>query len=596
MNLIKNAAEKVIQLLDKKERKTAIKLMILSTLVAVLDVVGVLSILPLLTVLANPEIIENNNYLKILYSITKINNTKDFLLAISAGMLVSLITSLVLKAYLAYEKLKFILLFESELSRKLFENYLYKDYEYLSIQHKGNIGTNILSEVRAIAGGLLSPLINIATQIILVIIMGALLLIVDHLLVGYILLGIGLYYLSITNLAKKYMQKSARERSEANRGRFHTVTEAFNNIKEIKLYDIEDSFLKRYSVHAKKYAKTQSIATSIAELPRYALEALAFGGLVASCIYLISQGRLISEFIPILSFYAFAGYKLMPAIQQIYSSYSQIKFSIPALEGVYQDCKNINSNKKEKDIQGICFKNEMNLINVGYKYSKGTRSILKNVSISLKACESLAVIGESGGGKSTLINIIAGLIDPDEGVIKVDGVFLKDKNRKAWRSCIGYVPQKINLLNASVAENIAFGVPVNEIDIDRIKQASKYAQIEKFITEKMDNSYQTIISENGANMSGGQVQRIAIARALYRRPKLLIFDEALNSLDKVTEKEVLDVIISLSKKCSIIFVTHKMADISKFNKIAYLRNGQILAYGTYNEIIENKNVKEFLDL
>jgi ABC-type bacteriocin/lantibiotic exporter with double-glycine peptidase domain len=284
----------------------------------------------------------------------------------------------------------------------------------------------------------------------------------------------------------------------------------------------------------------------------------------------------------------------MPAIQQIYSSYSQIKFSTPALDGIYQDCTILKHKKNENDIQEIFFNKKIDVKNISYKYIEGGHPILKNINIRLNACESLAIIGESGGGKSTLINIIAGLMVQDEGIIEVDGQPIINKNRKAWRDCIGYVPQKISILNASVAENIAFGVPINDIDMTRIKQVSKDAQIDDFITEKMSDSYQTIISENGADMSGGQIQRIAIARALYRQPKLLIFDEATNSLDKSTEKEVLDVIELLAKKCAIIFVTHKLADISRFNKLAYMKNGQILASGKYSEIINNKDIQEFL--
>lgn len=593
--MIKATLKKLNKILDKNEKKKVYRLILFSTIVALLDVIGVLSVLPLLSVLSNPQIVEGNKYFNALYRYSNIDQIKYFLMFISVAMLIVLISSLVLKAYLVYGKVKFVLMFEAEISKRLFENYLHKDYGYFAVHHKGSIGTNILSEVRTVAGGLLSPLINITTQLILVIMIGALLLMVDYILMSYIMIGVGLYYILFVKLTQKIIKKSAYERSQSNKGRFHTVSEGFSAAKEIKLYNIEGSFVDRYSTYAKRYAKTQSIATSIAELPRYALEAIAFGGLVAACIYLISQDKVINEFFPVLSFYAFAGYKLMPAIQQIYSSYSQIKFSTPALDCIYQDCTFLQYEKNRNDNQKISFNKKIELKNISYKYTEGDRQILKNINVRINTCESLAVIGESGGGKSTLINIIAGLLVQDEGILEVDGEPVLNKNRQAWRDCIGYVPQKISILNASVAENIAFGVPIKEIDMTRIKQVSKDAQIDDYINEKMAESYQTIISENGSNMSGGQIQRIAIARALYRQPKLLIFDEATNSLDKSTEKEVLDVIELLAKKCTIIFVTHKLADISRFNKLAYMKNGEILASGNYNDVIKNKDVQEFLE-
>ena len=294
--------------------------------------------------------------------------------------------------------------------------------------------------------------------------------------------------------------------------------------------------------------------------------------------------------IPTLSLYAFAGYRLMPALQRIYSALSYLRFANSTINSVY------NSQSFDYDIsvtkKKLNFMNEIFLENIIYRYPKSSRANLNNVTIKIPARSTIAIIGISGSGKTTLVDMIVGLLEPQNGTVAVDNVIINKNNLTSWRNNIGYVPQQIFLTDQNVSSNIALGVDAELIDHEVVKKVSKIANLHDFVINELPEKYDTIIGERGARLSGGQRQRIGIARALYHNPSVLILDEATNALDNLTEKAVMDALNKLRHQITIIIIAHRLNYIKKCDQIFLMDRGKIVANGNYNQL-SRKN-KEFI--
>jgi ABC-type multidrug transport system fused ATPase/permease subunit len=281
---------------------------------------------------------------------------------------------------------------------------------------------------------------------------------------------------------------------------------------------------------------------------------MAFGGIILMILYLMFQTGTLTNALPIVSLYVFAGYRLMPALQQIYGSLTQLNFVRPALDKVYDDLKNLKPLDLRQDHYILPFKNKIILKNVHYNYPNSSRQNLKNINLSISAKSTVGFFGATGSGKTTIVDIILGLLEPRKGTLEIDGLVITKENLRAWQSCVGYVPQDIYLTDDTVASNIAFGSNVDDVNQQAIETASKIANLHDFIMGELPHQYQTIVGERGIRLSGGQRQRIGIARALYHNPRILILDEATSALDNQTEKDVMNAINGISKNITIIII------------------------------------------
>ena len=290
--------------------------------------------------------------------------------------------------------------------------------------------------------------------------------------------------------------------------------------------------------------------------------------------------------LPIISLYVFAGYRLMPAVQQIYSSLTQLTFVSPSVDKLYYDLKNLKSYNKNQEENILTFNNEINLNHIYYNYPNTSRTTLRDISLTIPAKSTVGFIGSTGCGKTTTVDIILGLLCPQKGTLKVDGKVITEQNSRAWQRLIGYVPQHIYLSDDSVMANIAFGIEPKNINQDMIIEASKIANLHKFVTDELPNNYQTSIGENGVRLSGGQRQRIGIARALYHNPRVLILDEATSALDNQTEQEVMDAIFNYSKDITIILIAHRLNTVKNCDIVYKLEKGKIIDQGSFDELMK----------
>jgi len=291
--------------------------------------------------------------------------------------------------------------------------------------------------------------------------------------------------------------------------------------------------------------------------------------------------------LPIVSLYVFAGYRLLPSLQQIYVAVTQLTFIRPALDKLHEEFKNLKKYNDNEDLDTLSLNKSIILNNISYNYPNSSRTALKDISLSIPAKFTVGIVGSTGCGKTTTVDIILGLLEPQKGVLEVDGKIITKKNSRSWQRSIGYVPQSIYLSDNTVATNIAFGVDPKDIDQVAVEKASKIANLHNFVIGELPEQYQTIVGERGVRLSGGQRQRIGIARALYHNPEVLILDEATSALDSQTEKVVMEAVNNLSKNITIILIAHRLSTVKNCDIIFKLDKGQLISQGTFDEVISN---------
>ena len=580
--------KKLYFLLTPRERKSAGLLLLMILLMAIIDMIGVASILPFVAILTTPTLIEANVYLNKFYQISflfGVKNYQEFLFFSGLLVLITLVTSLIFKALTIYAQVRFSEMRHYSISKRLVESYLQQPYSWFLNQNSSEIGKTVLSEVNNVVSNGLGQLLeviakgSVATAIII------LLIVVNPMLAFVVGFVISLAYGLIFFLLSNYLKRLGEERLLHNELRYKTISEAFNATKEVKVGGLEKSFTKLFSRSALIYARTSTSADVIKQLPRFFLEAIVFGGILLIILYIMSKTGNFNTALPIVSLYVFAGYRLMPALQQIYASLTIIKSLEPSLNKLYEDMKGLDP-LIENQKQGILpLKKSIVLKNINYNYPNSSRTFLKNLNMIIPANSTVGFIGTTGSGKTTTADIILGLLEPQKGTLQIDGEIITKQNVRAWQRSIGYVPQYIHLSDDTVEANIAFGVESKDINFEAIEKASKIANLHEFVLDELPFKYQTIIGEDGVRLSGGQRQRIGIARALYNNPKVLILDEATSALDNETEKAVMEAINNLKNNITIIIIAHRLGTIKNCDIIFKLDRGRIIKKGKFDEVI-----------
>ena len=555
-------------------------------IMAFIEMLGLASILPFIGMLSNPDILNTNKYLGEIFNYAKnfgVDSENEFIFFLGTFVFTLLIISLIFKASTTYLQVRFNSMCQYNIGRRIIEGYLNKSYSWFLNRNSAELGKNILTEVSTVVGNGLSPLLNLVVQSIMSLTILTLLIIVDPklaLIIGLILcLAYVIVYKSLLNI----INLKSQERFNANQWRFTAVSEAFGAVKEIKLSGLEQTYIDRFSEPAKSLAKNQASLQVIGKLPRYAIEAIAFGGMLLIVLYLIAQSKNFTDAVPIIALYVFAGYRLMPSAQQIYISATQLRSIIPALDALYKDIASLEKPVK-KIGEKILFNKSINLRNINFNYPNNEKLALKKINLKIQSGTKVGIIGTTGSGKTTLIDLILGLLEPKDGKIEVDDKVINKNSLRSWQSLIGYVPQQIYLADDTIAANIAFGENPKNINLNDIETATKIANIHEFISKELPLKYQTKVGERGIRLSGGQIQRIGIARALYRKPQVLVLDEATSALDNITEKSVLDKLNNFGNNVTIIIITHRLTSIKNCDNIYIIDKGEIKGEGTFDKL------------
>jgi len=545
---------------------------------------SLVSIMPFLSVASDPSTIKSNTALHWIYEFFGFTSTNLFLFVLGLAVLALLLISNTFIATVAWLRLRYVWMRNYTLSRRLLRSYLDRPYSFFLGRNSADLSKNILSEIQQVIKGLLLPGLQVLASAVVALLVVIMLLVIDPLLAVLIAATTGGIYGAVYMSSRGYLAQIGKKRVLANEARFQSAAEVFRGIKEIKLLGKEDVFLKQYADSSKRLAVYQANSSAIAQIPHYALEVIVFGAILSATLYLLATRGTLQEVIPVLGLYTFAGYRLMPAFGQIFSGVATIRFNAAALNNLYDELvpaddaptTGDNSRQLQHREDRLPLKQSLKLHDATFYYPGTTTPALEQVSLTIDANTTVGLVGETGSGKTTTVDILLGLLIPQAGKLLVDKVDIYDGWMRAWQNNLGYVPQFIYLSDDTIAGNIAFGVPKENIDNEAVQRAASIAHIQDFIERELPQNYDTYVGEQGVRLSGGQRQRIGIARALYHNPGVLVLDEATSSLDVQTERSVMDAIYSLSHQKTIIIISHRSTTVEACDRIHLFDRGRIV--------------------
>lgn len=583
--------QKLFQLFDPSEKKRFFFIVIILIISSLIETLGLTSIMPFIYLASNPEAIIENKILNIIYLESNkfgVLTHEKFIIFFGLFVFFFLIFSLSIRAFTQYIINRFSYMRESSIGVRLIKNYLSQPYIWFVDKNSSDFTKNILSNVSIIIQHTILPVMTFIANAVLALSLITLLVFVDPMPAITIGGTLVISYIFIFFLLKKIIKRIGQKSLKANQNRFLTVSNSFQLIKELKINNLEKLYSDLFEKASLIFAKTNSFAVVAGQLPRFIIEGIALGGIILLVLLSISKGEEFEKLIPVLTLYAVVGYRLIPAFQNIYDCYLRIRFSNLVLDNIHQDLVSLKLTNVFKEVETLSFYKSINLKNVSFSYPNNNRKILKDISLTIPFHSKVAITGSTGSGKTTLIDIILGLLDPIDGNLLIDGLEINESNKKKWQKNIGYVPQQITLLDESIASNIAYGVKKEDIDFSAVKTAAKIANIHEFIT-RLPNQYETFVGEKGVKISGGERQRIGIARALYHKPKLLILDESTNSLDFNTEQLVIKEILNLHYKVTIVMITHRLNTIENFDTIFFIDSGKLQQI-SFHELSKNNEL------
>jgi len=478
------------------------------------------------------------------------------------------------------------------ISTRLLKSYLKRPYQYFLYVNTSILLNKALVEVVRFTKEVLIQIIELAARLATALVIFALLVFVDPILSLIALGSLAGTYLVTFLISRNYLEGLGENRTKANENLFKSLNEALTGIKTVKLYDAESLFYRRFEAASNRLIRIYPRVKLISDTPRFVIEILAFGGILGIILYLLIKGENVQDILPLLSLYALAGYRLLPALQKAFTAASTLKHSYNSVDKIQQDLEEAtsfaSSNYPIKDSNTIPFTQKISLMDVDFSFRD--KSLFDQLNLEITKGSTVALAGATGSGKTTLVDLIVGLLEPDKGSIEVDGVKLTENNRQAWNQQIGYVPQEVFLIDDSISRNIALGQQDQQIDQEKVKEAARMAKIHDFIVNDLPHGYDSNVGDRGVRLSGGQRQRIGLARAFYRSPELLILDEATNALDSITEAAVIDSIKNAPRDFTVIVIAHRLSTVKHADRIVLLNEGKILDQGNYQTLLDRNEV------
>ena len=506
------------------------------------------------------------------------------------GGLLALVAIYLLKgaflAFLAWRKLHFVFGVQAEMSRRLFAGYLRQPYAFHLVRNSAELIRNALGEVHFLTQhGLIEALRFIAESLVVIGIL-ALLLYIEPVGAAVSIAVLAVFGGGLYLVTRKPMLRWGEQRQHHERMRLQHLQEGLGGVKDVRLLGREDLFIERYGEHADGFARVGRKQNTLQELPRLMLEVLAVSALAALVIVMIGRGKPLDALLPTIGLFAAAAFRVMPSMNRIMQAVQVMRHAMPVVNTLASELGTLTP-EVEKQGEPLRFEKELRVEQVTFTYPGAEVPSLHEVSLAIQAGESVGFIGGSGSGKSTLVDVILGLLSPEKGVIRVDGVDVRDSLR-SWRNRIGYVRQHIFLTDETLRRNIAFGLRDEEIDEAAVQSAVRAAQLEDFVASQ-PQGLDTIVGERGVRLSGGQLQRIGIARALYSDPSVLVLDEATSALDTGTEREVMSAVRALHGKKTVIIVAHRLTTVADCDRLYRLKGGRIVQSGPPNSLISGDN-------
>ncbi|MGH8583916.1 MAG: ABC transporter ATP-binding protein [Gammaproteobacteria bacterium] len=573
---------------DKRRLITVVAVIII---MAALEVVSIGAIVPFMAILVQPEIIESNAWLRDLHAWSSFGDPHQFLLFVGVCLLAIFFLKNVFGVFAVWLQLRYVWSMYCSLNNRLLSKYVWMPYTFYITTNVSELQKNLNSEINNTILGVVQPFITIAANGVVVMAIVLMLVFNDPALALIISVVLGGAYGAIYLVTRKMVASSGNDLMASNSERFRLLGEILPGVRDVKVFNREAYFIDKYRHAIERFGKNSVLYNMVSQTPRYAIEFLAFGGLLAIVLFMSAVRKDLSQVVPFATLYALAGYRILPALQQIMGALTSVRFYSKAVDTVTAHL-DLASDKMaaagERDqAPRMRFEHGLELRNVRFTYPGCQDGALKNISLSVSCNQSVALVGSSGAGKSTAADIILGLLRPSGGTMRVDGTVIDRDNVRPWQRSIGYVPQHIQMIDDTVTRNVAFGVPDGEIDHGAVRRAARIANIADYVEKDMPLGFDTVIGDRGIRLSGGQRQRIAIARALYNDPDILVLDEATSAVDNVTEAEIVRSILALKKTKTVIVIAHRLSTIQTCEKIYVFEKGRVVAEGGYDELMED---------
>lgn len=573
------------------ERRKAGVVLILMVGVAILEVLGIASIMPFLAVLGNPDVVHENRYLSLAFAWFPSSDINLFLMALGVLAAIALLAAAVFRVFAHYVTFRFINMRRHSVSRRLLAGHLRQPYEFFLTRNTAELSKTILSEVDQFTNNVIAPFFDLVSYAIAACAIIFLLLVIDPTLALVVAGLLGFAYTLFYVAVRGVLGRVGGDRVVANKERFKSAAEALGGIKELKALGKERAFFDKFDPASERYSRHQATSQFLSLVPKHLIEAVGFCVIIVIALYMLGSGGALGDVLPLIGLYALAGYRLLPALQHVYRAMTKLRFGVAALDLIRSELGEAPSGSLPENRAPACMplRHSLEVRDVSYAYPGAVRPALSHVSFEMPAFGSLGIIGQTGSGKSTLVDVMLGLLLPQSGEVLVDGHRLDDEWVRAWQQNVGYVPQEIFLVDDTVRRNIALGVPDDEIDDLAIVSAVRAANIQRFIEDELPSGYESVIGERGVRLSGGQRQRLGLARALYHDPDVLLLDEATSALDQVTEAEIMETIRMLQGRKTIILVAHRLSTIRRCDQLLRLEGGGIVGAGTFAEVVQRED-------
>jgi ABC-type multidrug transport system fused ATPase/permease subunit len=562
-------------------------LLVLMLVASFAEIVSIGAVLPFLGALTSPERIFNLPTFQPFIQVLKLKEANQLILPLTIAFAVAALIAGGMRLLLLWATIRLSYAAGADLSLSIYRRTLYQPYAV----HCARNSSEIINGISSKTGNAINTIINILSLISSSIILAAILfalLVLDPTVALLAFGGFALIYAFIISLTRSRLQKNSEIFARESTQVIKSLNEGLGGIRDVLIDGSQAAYCQIYSNADIPLRRVQGDNMFISSSPRYAMEALGMTLIAVLAYSLAQQPSGIAKALPILGTLALGAQRLLPVLQQIYSSWTSIRGGQASLQDVLELLDQALPNyANELVAQPLTFKNFISFDQVGFRYDSQTPYVLKNVSLNIAKGSRVGFIGETGSGKSTLIDMLMGLLHPTDGALKIDSEIITPANYRGWQAHIAHVPQAIFLADSSIEENIAFGVPKDEIDHKRVRLAAKQAQISASI-ESWPQQYQTFVGERGIRLSGGQRQRIGIARALYKQADVIIFDEATSALDNETEQAVMDAIDGLSKDLTLLIIAHRLTTLKNCNQIVELGDGGVKRVGTYVDVVNQK--------
>jgi len=597
-----SVAAQCYELLPPEERRRVTLVVLLLVVAAFVEMIGIGAVVPFLSAVADPESAVADGPLAMLYDLLGFTDPTRFIVFLGVAAAVAILFSngfLLLTSYVLLQTRARMVIF---VSQRLIRLYSVQPYTFFLNRNAAELIKHVNGDAAAVGSDCYGALMRLFAKVTFIVVVTVFLVLYDPAVTGVTFVVLGSIYTYIAISTKRQVTVLGERARVAGLRRFRRSNELFNAIKPARLSGVTGLFLDDFEAATTDLQSSAARMAYLGERPRYLIEGFVFSTLLLAAVFLLSRGDDLAQLIPTVGLFALAGYRILPAMQQIMVAVTQFNYARPIFDTVFTELTTLPDSPDEvgpgrqDGLRGgpqdgaqdgpqdgpprqIRLSQSLVLENVSFSYDRGGRRNLCGVSLTIPARKTVGVVGPTGAGKTTLIDVILGLLTPEEGRILVDGVALGPETLPLWQRSIGYVPQDIYLLDDTVARNIAFGLPADLIDMEAVERAARAAQIHDFVVGSLSAGYESVVGDRGIRLSGGQLQRIGIARALYHDPEVLVFDEATSALDIQTEAVLMEAVGRFSGEKTIIMIAHRTQTLADADLLIRLEEGRLVSVG-----------------